>query len=178
MSTPHPPKPAKLVVSVLINNRKSIDTVGRELTRVFGDMDLISPWFSFHYTDYYRKEMGSGLTRRVFSFQSLVHQSDLAHIKISTNAMEKLFSQDGKRTVNIDPGYILQERFVLGTGKNFAHRIYIGGGIYSDLTLIYTKGAFTKLPWTYPDYVAEEMLSFLLMVRARYSVDLGRLGQR
>ncbi|MCK7503940.1 MAG: DUF4416 family protein [Desulfobacterales bacterium] len=30
--------------------------------------------------------------------------------------------------VNIDPGYLLLERFVLATGKNYSHRIYIGAG--------------------------------------------------
>ena len=37
---------------------------------------------------------------------------------------------------------MLLERFVLATGKNFAHRIYIGKEIYADLTLIFRKGRF------------------------------------
>jgi hypothetical protein len=67
---------------------------------------------------------------------------------------------------------MLHERFVLATGKNYSHRIYIGKGIYADLTLIYTKGAFQKLPWTYPDYTDKNMLAYLEHVRNKYIADL------
>jgi hypothetical protein len=66
---------------------------------------------------------------------------------------------------------MLPSRFVLATGKNYSHRIYIGKGIYADLTLIYTKGGFTTLPWTYPDYAAKHMFAYLLMVRKKYISD-------
>ena len=72
----------------------------------------------------------------------------------------------------VNPGYLLSERFVLATGKNFTHRIYIGQGIYADLTLIYQRGAFEKLPWTYPDYADEPVLAFLEKVRIKYALDI------
>jgi hypothetical protein len=74
--------------------------------------------------------------------------------------------------VNIDPGYLLHERFVLASGKNFSHRIYICRGIYADMTLNYQKGNFQKLPWTYPDYADGPILSFLRQVRLKYGQDL------
>ena len=74
--------------------------------------------------------------------------------------------------MNLDPGYLLYERFVLATGKNFSHRIYIGRGIYADLTLVYQKGAYRSLPWTYPDYAADTMRAFLTTVREHYAADL------
>ncbi|MBW2740925.1 MAG: DUF4416 family protein, partial [Deltaproteobacteria bacterium] len=89
-----------------------------------------------------------------------------------TNKIEKKYSKNDKRLINIDPGYMLQERFVLATGKNYAHRIYIGMDIYADLTLIYQKGSFKKLAWTYPDYTEKNMLAYLEMVRNKYAVDL------
>jgi len=61
---------------------------------------------------------------------------------------------------------------VLATGKNFTHRIYIGGGIYADLTLIYQKGAFQTLPWTYPDYADRQLQAFLITVRNRYLMEV------
>ena len=74
--------------------------------------------------------------------------------------------------VNLDPGYMLHERFVLASGKNFSHRIYVGRRIYADLTLIYTKGRFQTLPWTYPDYTEQNMLTYLEQVRKKYVADL------
>jgi hypothetical protein len=66
----------------------------------------------------------------------------------------------------------LRSRFILATGKNYAHRIYLGKGIYADLTLIFQKGAFRKLPWTYPDYSDPEMLACLMAVRRKYVEDI------
>ena len=56
--------------------------------------------------------------------------------------------------------------------RRFTHRIYIGQGIYADLTLIYQRGAFEKLPWTYPDYADEPVLAFLEKVRIKYALDV------
>ena len=52
-----------------------------------------------------------------------------------------------KRKINIDPGYISLGNLVLATGKPFAHRPYLGSGIYADLTLVYQRGGFHPLEW-------------------------------
>ena len=116
--------------------------------------------------------MGAPLFRRLFSFKEMIQQEDLASIKLFTNTIESSCSHKDKRNINIDPGYLLSERFVLATGKNFTHRIYIGKKIYADLTLIYQKGAFRKLPWTYPDYTDKNMLGYLSKVREKYILEL------
>jgi hypothetical protein len=67
---------------------------------------------------------------------------------------------------------MLRERFVLASGKNFSHRICVGNGIYADLTLMYHKGHFQALPWTYPDYAGDDMLAFLKQVRNKYIWDI------
>ena len=101
----------------------------------------------------------------------------MADIKLETNLLEDQYVRGGRRRVNIDPGYLLYERFVLASGKNFSHRIYIGKKIYADLTLIYQRGVFEKLPWTYPDYADQPIISFLERARARYSADLEGLSK-
>jgi len=172
MSIPQSPKPAKLVVGLFMKEKSLIVPVVTELVEKIGSIDMVSQWLPFNYTSYYEPEMGFPLFRRVLAFKSLVEQSSLPEIKIITNKIEKKYSKNDKRLVNIDPGYMLQERFVLATGKNYAHRIYIGMGIFADLTLIYQKGSFRKLPWTYPDYTEKNMLTYLEMVRNKYTVDL------
>lgn len=172
MSLPQTPKPAKLVIGLFMKDKGLIEPLATELTNRFGPVDTVSCWLVFDFTSYYAREMGTPLFRRMFSFKNLIRQSDLAAIKLITNEIEKTYAVDNKRRVNIDPGYMLQERFVLATGKNFSHRIYIGQGIYADLTLIYQKGAFQTLPWTYPDYADETMHKYLLQVRHRYVLNL------
>jgi hypothetical protein len=172
MSLPRPPQSAKLVIGLFMNQRELIRPVTGTLIQSFGAIDMISPWFNFCFTDYYEPEMGAPLYRRMLVFATLIQQGDLADVKQQTNAIEDLYAQNGQRAVNIDPGYLLRERFVLATGKNFSHRIFIGRGIYADLTLVYRNGDFQTLEWTYPDYADDRMRQFLKLVRKKYIDDL------
>lgn len=172
MSLPQPPTPAKLIVGFFVQDKALAAGIAQELQDRLGPIDMISAWLNFDFTTYYEKEMGAPLSRRLLVFKTLVAQTELAAIKRITNAVEQTYQRQGQRRVNIDPGYLLPERFVLATGKNFTHRIYIGQGIYADLTLIYQKGAFRTLPWTYPDYADKHLIDFLTLVRKKYMRDL------
>ena len=172
MSLPQSPKPAKLIVGLFMLDKDLIDPLANELVNLFGPIDVVSAWFPFDFTTYYQNEMGSPLFRRMMAFKNLIEQSNLADIKTRTNKIEQKYTLHKKRRVNIDPGYMLLERFVLATGKNYSHRIYIGNGIYVDLTLVFENGAFRKLPWTYPDYSDKRMLDYLQQVRRKYALDL------
>lgn len=177
MSLPHPPKPAKLIVGFFLKDKGDIHPLVSMLSERFGPIDLVSPWFPFDFTTYYADEMGYPLFRKLIVFKTLVEQNHLPEIKLITNEIEMTFSKNGKRPINIDPGYMVHERFVLGTGKNYTHRIYLDRGIYADLTLIYQKGTFKPLPWTYPDYSAPEMIVFLQTVRNKYVIDFKEFSE-
>jgi hypothetical protein len=172
MSVPRPPLPAKLVIGLLLARTDLFAILAAELEAAFGRLDLVSAWMPFDYTTYYAEEMGAELSRRVLSFRPLVAAERLPAIKLATNAIEQRHAVDGRRSVNIDPGILSLERFVLATGKNFSHRIYLGQGIYADLTLLYRHGHFQVLPWTYPDYASPPLRRFLLAVRGKYARDL------
>ena len=133
------------IIIVFLKEKEISKSIADNLTAYFGQPDAISPWLSFHHTEYYRREMGGPLVRRLFAFGNLILQDRLPGIKLLTNRIEKDFMVDGKRRVNIDPGYLLAERFVLATGKNYTHRIYLRDGIYADLTLTYQGGKFVRL---------------------------------
>lgn len=172
MSTPEKPIQAKLVIGLFTKDKSILPKLTEQIAGAYGAIDIVSPWFSFDYTSYYEPEMGGPLFRRMLAFENLICQEDLPDIKLATNRIEGNFSKENRRRVNIDPGYMTPERFVLATGKNFTHRIYIGKGIYADLTLIFTKNRFQTLDWTYPDYADHEMRSFLVLVRNRYMIKL------
>jgi hypothetical protein len=116
--------------------------------------------------------MGWPLHRRFVSFEQLIRPLNVVEIKLTTNKIENDHLQDGKRQINIDPGYISLERLVLATGKNYAHRIYLSKGIYADLSLIFHKGSFDPLPWTYKDYASPETIALFNNVRERYKRQL------
>ncbi len=172
MSVPAPPDPAKLVMSVFMKEKPLFETVFPLLETIGGPVDLVSRWLDFDFTNYYHQEMGHPLFRRMLAFTPLVNQADLSKIKQATNAVEQQFVKDQQRRINIDPGYLLPSRFVLATGKDYAHRIYIGDHLYADLTLMYIRKQFVPLDWTYPDYRSEEIVRFLEQVRDKYLLDV------
>jgi hypothetical protein len=168
MSTPQKPRPAKLVIGMFMPDKALFRDIFLNLTGAFGSADAVSQWFPFDATDYYAEEMGSPLFRRMVGFLELIEPDGLVEIKGLTNDLERRFAKGGKRRVNIDPGYIVAERYVLATGKNYTHRINLRKGIYADLTLIYQKGRFRPLDWTYPDYAGQPIIGFLTAVREKY----------
>ena len=115
--------------------------------------------------------MGSPLFKRFHFFEPLKSPEELVEFKYLCYEVEKKFANaEGKRQVNLDPGYVELSKVVLSTFKNFSHRIYLKNGVYAEVTLIYKKGRFEALPWSYPDYVnhseifkkARELLKTLL----------------
>ncbi|PLV57235.1 DUF4416 family protein [Thermotoga sp. SG1] len=135
----------------------------------FGPMDYVSDNLDFEkYTFYYSEEMGQGLKGKLVSFERLIHPHQLADIKLETNSIEKMFSIEGKRKVNIDPGYIHHTQFVLASTKHWGNRIYIGKGIYAEVTLAYVRGKFKDMEFTYPNYREEEYKKHLERIREIY----------
>lgn len=161
------PDPIKIFCG-LIGREDSILEARGLLARVFGDIDVESAVFPFDYTDYYSGEMGRALARQWVAFRTLRERSYLALAKHETVLAERALSLEGRRSVNIDPGYVDDAQVVLATAKNFSHRIYIGKGYYAEVTLIYSHGDFKSLEWTYPDYKSQEGLRFFGKVRTLY----------
>ena len=164
------PLPAKLVCGVLFAaQRISQDEILRSLTRLGGPVDLLSVIRPFLWTDYYRQEMGQNIHRFFVSFSRLFPADKLSDIKIKTNALEYRLSRSlSQRCVNLDPGYLSLSKVVLATTKSHAHRIYMGKGIYEEVTLRFQKKRFVPLEWTYPDYRMGENLLFFESVRNAY----------
>ena len=172
MSVPTRPKPAKLFVSVISASPGLIARVFLDLARRYGPMDFVGAILPFNYTEYYHAEMGRPLWRRFASFARLIRQEDLVRIKEETNELEGRMSERGRRSVNIDPGYLLAERLVLATGKDCAHRIYLDRGIYADLTLVFHQKEYRPLQWTYPDYGDAKLRGWLGVLRQKYLLQL------
>lgn len=175
MGTIHLPEPVKLVVSILGGDVALLEEAEAALQEAFGPVDYRSGLFPFHHTAYYEPEMGPDLKRRIVAFQRLVDPGDLPAIKRRTNALEGWWTVEGKRRVNLDPGYVDLGKLVLASTKNHAHRIYLGQGIYAEVTLHYRGGRFQPWPWTYPDYASEEYCRLFGEIRALYQAQLRAL---
>jgi hypothetical protein len=164
----------KLVMGVLSSLPGSGDEVKTLLLEQWGPADFCSEPIPFTFTDYYRREMGSNILRTFLSFERLVDPSSLARVKLRTNELEKRFSEGGLRHVNLDPGVMALSRFSLATTKESAHRIPLADGIYAEITLLYSRGTFRPLEWTYPDFRSAAYLSALNEIRRLYKDQLHR----
>jgi len=163
---------AKLFAGLLAASEEALEKAQSELQSRYGPIDLRSAVFPFHYTSYYEEEMGNKIVRQFVSFENLFCPADLRKIKSDTIAIEKTMSAAGKRTANLDPGYLNLSSVVLATTKDASYRVYLGDGIYAQPTLSYRKGTFAPFDWTYPDYREEESLRFFGEVRERLKEQL------
>lgn len=167
MSVPREPSPALLFVGILYSDGEAYRHALQKLEEAFGPFDFLTESRLFTETNYYNAEMGTPIYRVYGVFERLVHQGELPDIKHKTNEIEARLAQNGRRRVNLDPGLLSEERLVLATGKNYTHRVYLSRGIYADLTLIFRRGAYRPLQWTYPDYRDALLRHFLGALRQK-----------
>jgi len=163
------PEKVMLFSSMIYNNEKSpVEKAISLLKEQFGQTIMTTEAMPFTYTDYYCKEMGSPLYRLILAFSELVKRDSLPEIKMKTNKMENDFLEEGKRRINLDPGLITLENICLATTKPFTHRIYLGKGIWAEITLIYRGESYRRLEWTYPDYGSDELIGIFNNLRETY----------
>lgn len=168
------PETVVLVVGMLSMQEDLFALAEQHMQALWGKIQLSSEVMSFHFTDYYSKEMGAPLRRKFVSFTRTIDPAALADIKHQSNALELQIAQTQAgqalqvaRPINLDPGYVEPSKLVLATTKNYSHRIYIGKSMYAESTLYYHKGRWQSWPFTYPDYAGGDYDAFLSQVRER-----------
>jgi hypothetical protein len=171
------PSPVQLFCALLIAPNISRGDVEVVLAQTFGPLVLRSTPLPFTQTTYYAHEMGEGLTRVYLAFDPLISIAELAAVKHTTNRLEALWAvHGGQRRVNLDPGYLNLAKVVLATTKDYAHRLYIGAGMFAEVTLSYRQKSFQPLDWTYPDYRLPTTLTFFNQLREHYKARLRSAG--
>ena len=163
---------AKLFTGFIFHSSLDINTVIKTLQKKFGSIDYESPVWEFNFTDYYYKEMGKPLKRKFVFFKKLIDPSHIADIKLFCIKIEKKFSENNNRKVNIDPGYLNLSQLVLSTHKPFFHRIYLTKGVYAEVTLYYKNKTFNPFEWTYPDYRTSLYIEFFNQARKIYKMQI------
>lgn len=165
-------RPVKLIASIIFRDRPRLERAEKCLTRIYGALETLEMELPFDYTDYYSAEFGSPLYRKLFCFRKPIGPERLSNIKLATNRLEHAMKVAGKRTVNIDPGYVTEAKLVLLTTKDYTHRVYIGSRIFAESTLHYRDGSFRPWPWTYPDYASDGIVEYFNKARELYLQDV------
>jgi hypothetical protein len=203
MGAIHTAKPVKLIVGMLARTVELLSAGAEVLAGEYGSIDLRSEVIEFTFTDYYDKEMHRPLWRQFIAFEHLIDPEQLIAIKRRTNVIEEDFALGApgrtgsanvpaktqaqidaevdaneiaplRRIINLDPGYVCESKLVLASTKDFAHRVYLGKGIYAEITLTYTHGAWARHPYTFPDYGSGKYDAFLTGARDILRRQLGR----
>ncbi len=168
-----PPK-VKYFCGILLSDESFWGELKEILVSLFGNIQLESSFISFSFTKYYEDEMGSDVKRKFVLFDGLGNPAQLAEIKCETNKIEDSFrgKRGYKRPVNLDTGYIESSKVILASTKNFFHRIYIGNGIFAEVTMHWRKKKWNFFEWTYPDYKSKEYVEFFTEARDIYLKEL------
>jgi hypothetical protein len=153
-------KKVKLFCGLIFNQTTVAEKAKVILGEHFSAIDSQSAVIPFVLTDYYQVEMGTPLFRQFISFGELLSPEKLPDIKIITNKLEKQLAGGGKRTINIDPGFMSDANVIIATCKNHYHRVPLNRGIYAHLEYVLKNKQLSFLPWTYPDFQTEPYLVF------------------
>ena len=166
MGTIQNPQPVRLFTAIMYQEKMDGASLYNRLEKKFGGIHAIYGPCSFTWTDYYAAEMGDNLHKSYCCFDPLVGREILPAIKRWTNDLEQEYAHEGNRIVNIDPGYLSRDKLVLASTKDFYHRLYLGDGIYGEVTLHFRQGKYRYFSWTYPDFKEEKLQAFLMKERA------------
>ena len=181
MALPQTPPPVKRLCGMIASQPEWMDEALGALVGQWGPADLVSELMPFDFTHYYDQPMGQPLWRRFVGFERLVGPEALMEAKRATNRIEADMAarcpQGPPRPINLDPGYIELSKLVLASMKNFSHRLYLGGGVYGELTLLVRGGRWEPLPWTFPDYAGPRYHGFLEQLRQRLRQQLRELRE-
>ena len=159
---------AKLFIGILYKDKDVYNIVEKELIKKFGSLEDDSIEYDFdQFTDYYEKELGKKLLKKMIVFKDLIDREDLAEIKVFTNELEDKYSVKDKRTINLDPGYFTKDQLILASAKDSPYKVYIGKGIFAHLTYYFGKNKVIEALRTFPDFRDKKVQEFFVRVKNR-----------
>lgn len=151
-------------VSVLAGASGPRPAAREGLEGILGPVLLESGGYPFDMSDYYAAEMGGGLVR-VWLVFGTADPSMLPGWKADCASLEDSLREGGRRTVNIDPGYLDLGKLVLASSKEAPDKVYMGGGVWAHTCLRYRDGGFTAPDHSFPDFRDGRFDGFMLRVR-------------
>jgi hypothetical protein len=163
---------AILFVGSLFSSAAIFSAAEEDLGEVFGRVLFKSPTVQWDYSEYYNTELKPPLLRNFLFFEEVVDPPCLVEAKLAAMEMEKKFSVNGRRLINLDPGYLTLAKTVLASRKNYSHRINLGKGIFAELELFFRHGRFNPMPYTYADYRDGRFLGFFATARELFKKSL------
>jgi uncharacterized protein DUF4416 len=168
----YPVEPVKLIASLVYRDEPVRTDVKELMMRRWGLVDYESDPTPFTSADKMTEEMGTPIFRTFVSFTRLVDPGEISLIKMSCFSLEDRFRYQGKRQVNLDPGYLDLYKMVLTSTRFAGQKVYHSAGIYLDMMLLFMKDKCQPFPWSYPDFKNHHYDDDLLKIRDLYKTGL------
>lgn len=153
-----------LIIAIMYSDKDIYDKAKAVLIEKFGKINKESQEYSFdQFTSYYEKEMGKNLVKRFLIFNYNITKKELIKIKKQTAEIEKQFSKDNKRAINLDPGYLNEKELVLASFKKGTnYKEALGEDTYAHKVLEFKDNKAIIFWHTFPDYRIKENQEFFL----------------
>ena len=143
----------KLVMAIMYGSNDLLDKTKEILQQKYSPISKESSEFDFNHTTYYEEEFGTNLKKRFIAFEKEISEAELADIKHEITQIEKELSQNNKRTINIDPGYLNEKELVLASFKQRNEvKTDIGKSVYAHKVIEVVDNKPTTFPHTFKDY--------------------------
>ncbi|MBU0614635.1 MAG: DUF4416 family protein [Nanoarchaeota archaeon] len=143
----------RLLIAVMYPDEENLDKVKSDLVKEYGLIIKESEPYDFTtFTSYYEPEMGAKILKRFLIFEKKISKNDMIEIKKKITEFEKKYSVDGKRTINLDPGYISSTELVLATCKGKGFKEKLGDKVWAHKVLEFKDGEAIAFYHTFADY--------------------------
>ena len=129
------------------------ESVFKELGKAYGEIkEVWPPTDIWQPPRSYIEEMGNNLSTVIIELFQDGSMDRIVEIKKIAMAIERIHSIDGKRTVNLNPGYLSEDMMCLATHKNSCKRVYLKDNVWIEYQFICAKGKIHTLPNTFAEY--------------------------
>ena len=151
-----------LFMAVMYADEKVFEKAKAELVKNYGKIKAESSVYDFSFTDYYEPEMGAGLRKLFLVFEKEVSKEELADVKFFITDIEKKYSKEGNRIINIDPGYLSSTELVLATFKEKSFKEKINDKVWVHKVLEFEGSNVKQFFHTFADSRDKKNQEFII----------------
>jgi hypothetical protein len=149
-------------MAVMYSSEELLDKSKTDLVKKYGPIKIESPVYDFSFTNYYEPEMGKNLKKKFLIFEKEVSKEEMADVKFFITEIEKKYSNDTGRTVNIDPGYLSETELQLATFKEKSFKEKIHDKVWVHKVLEFDGDTIKQFFHTFADYRDKKNQEFIL----------------
>jgi hypothetical protein len=154
-------------MAVMYADEATFEKAKSDLVKRYGKIKVESPVYDFSFTNYYEPEMGSGLKKKFLIFEKQVSKQELADVKFFITDVEKKYSKEDNRIVNIDPGYLSETELQLATFKEKSFKEKIHEKVWVHKVLEFDGNNIKQFFHTFADYRDKKNQEFIIANKPR-----------